>query len=109
MPIMVSVFTRVGGRISSHASALASRLWPIIARRRRAPQPRYIVNIEPLILTARSPSMIPSSVPMSQCGTRWWSAKVSGPGPCVRSTTLSSSLVPSGASGDGRFGMRRSV
>ena len=45
-----------------------------MARRSRAPQPRYIVNIEPAILAARSPSRMPSSVPMSQCGTRWCGA-----------------------------------
>ncbi len=44
-----------------------------MARSSRAPQPRYMVNIEPDILAARSLSRMPSSAPISQWGTRWCS------------------------------------
>ena len=43
-----------------------------MARSRRAPQPRYITNIEPEIFAARSKSNSPSCSPISQWGTRWW-------------------------------------
>jgi ABC-2 type transport system ATP-binding protein len=36
------------------------------------------VNIAPEIFTARSLSRMPSSAPISQCGTRWWSGKEAG-------------------------------
>ena len=71
--VIVWVRTSVGGRISSYTSALRSRLSCTRARSRRAPQPRYMVNIEPEILVARSLSRMPSSVPISQWGTRWCS------------------------------------
>ena len=45
-----------------------------MARSSRAPQPRYMMNIEPEILVARGKSNRPSASPMSQWGTRWWSA-----------------------------------
>ena len=44
-----------------------------MARSSRAPQPRYMLNIEPETLVARSPSRMPRAVPISQWGTRWWS------------------------------------
>ena len=37
-----------------------------------------MVNIAPLILTARSLSRMPRAVAVSQCGTRWYSSNESG-------------------------------
>ena len=72
MAVRVAVVTSDGGRISSKASALRSRASWHKPRLTVAPSPRSIVNIEPEIFTARSPSMMPRAVPISQCGTRWW-------------------------------------
>ena len=71
--VSVAVETSDGGRISSKASALRSSASWQRARARVAPGPRTMVNIEPLIFVARSGSRMPSSAPMSQCGTRWCS------------------------------------
>ena len=78
LAVSVAVVTSDGGRISSNASALRSRASWQSARASVAPRPRCMVNIAPLILIARSLSRIPSAAPVSQCGTRWWSANSSG-------------------------------
>ena len=105
--VSVAVDTRVGGRISSKASALRSSANWHSARAMVAPAPRCIVHIDWAILVARSLSRIPSAVAVSQCGTRWCSANDSGRnGPLT--TGLSASLVPSGASGWGRLGITSS-
>ncbi len=71
-----------------------------------APAPRCIVNIAPLILTARSLSRMPKAVAVSQWGTRWWSGNDAGilMGPVI--VGFSWSPAPSTASGCGVFGMR---
>ena len=69
LAVSVAVVTSDGGRTSSKASALRSRASWHRARPSVAPRPRVMANIDPLILIARSLSRIPSSVPISQCGT----------------------------------------
>ena len=76
--VSVAVVTSDGGRISSKASALRSRASWHSARPIVAPSPRVIVNIDPLILIARSLSRMPRAAPVSQCGTRWCSGNSPG-------------------------------
>ncbi len=105
LAVNVAVLTRLGGRISSKASALRSSASWHSARESVAPCLRSMTNIAPVILVARSVSRIPSAAPVSQCGTRWCSAKPSR-SPTTRSVGLSASVAPSGESGWISFGIR---
>jgi hypothetical protein len=70
--VSVSVDTSDGGRTSSKTSAMRSSPYWVSARARVAPPLRCMLNIAPEIFTARSLSRMPSAVPTSQWGRRWW-------------------------------------
>ena len=107
LAVSVAVVTSDGGRTSSKPSALRSRASWHSARPSVAPRPRVMANIDPLILIARSLSRMPRAVAASQWGTRWCSANSLGRLIGPRTTGLSASDVPSGASGWTRLGRAR--
>src|SRR5256885_2725948 len=107
---MEARLTSCGGRISVYpCSRMCKSIMKLrSARSSRAPAPFKNTNRDPVTLTARSKSMIPSRSATSQCGRILKAGGLRPSIPHVRTVTLPVASFPSGTEASGGLGTSRS-